>query len=212
MEHNSLTQALTTLSDHIINTHTKQAKPLICPGTTSIPVYRNLKNTNFGYVGIQGKFNTPPLKPTKTEPSFRSSTHPVKTLFPTHLRARELCQQTYSLLLPYNGARLHIFLLAWNRAKHTSPKIQLSTVPLPENYVMPTILQDGSLSFKHTHKHSSPLQQALHTQVSNHHISATNFFYFIFFESTTSHYKELHTTSKETQPHCWLQLLPWEPH
>ena len=47
---------------------------------------------------------------------------------------------------------------------------QLSTVPLPDNCVMIPIFQDGSLPFQHTHKHSSPLRQALHTQIANHHI------------------------------------------
>ena len=63
----------------------------------------------------------------------------------------------------------------------TSLKSQLSTVPLPDNCVMTPVFQEGSLPFHHTHKHSSPLRQALHTQIANHHIQATKSFYCVFF-------------------------------
>ena len=60
----------------------------VCPGTTSIPVYRpKLKNSNFGYVGFQEehtqtnqnwahfrKLNSPPTK--------------LGMLFPAYLQAR----------------------------------------------------------------------------------------------------------------------------
>ena len=49
------------------------------------------------------KFDMPPLKPTKTETSFRklnSLSTKLHMLFPTHLQARELCPQTDSLSLP----------------------------------------------------------------------------------------------------------------
>ena len=65
-------------SDHIINTHTNQVKlhVWICPETTSIPVYKpkhtsHLKNSNFDCAGFEEKFDTPLLKPTKTETSYR---------------------------------------------------------------------------------------------------------------------------------------------
>ena len=40
------------------------------------------------------------------------------------------------------------------------------SMPLPDNCVMTPIFQDGSLPFQYTHKKSSPLQQALHTQIA----------------------------------------------
>ena len=42
----------------------------------------DLKNSNFGYAGFQEKFKTPPLKPTKTEPSFlEAQLTPYKTMY-----------------------------------------------------------------------------------------------------------------------------------
>ena len=83
--------------------------------------------------------DTLPLKPTKTEPSFRKLNSPptkLCMLFPAHLQARELCPQTYSLSL----------LLEWSQVTHIpasiklggayKPESQLSTVPLPDNCVM----------------------------------------------------------------------------
>ena len=73
----------------------------------------------------------------------------LRMLFPTHLQARKLCPQTYSLSLP----------LEWSQVSHipASPKGQLSAVPLPDNCVMIPVFQDRSLTFQYTHKHSSPL-------------------------------------------------------
>ena len=73
-------------------------------------------------------------------------------LFTAHLQARELCPQTYSLLLPpriepsYIHSRQHKI-----RCSLTSPISQLSTVPLPDNYMMIPVFQDGSLPFQYTH-------------------------------------------------------------
>ena len=100
------TPSLTTSSTHTQNKWTLYV--WICPGTTSIPVYKpkhtfDLKNSNFGYAGFQEKFDTPPLKPTKTEPSFRKLNSPptkLGMLFPAHLQAMELRPQIYFLSLP----------------------------------------------------------------------------------------------------------------
>ena len=46
----------------------------------------------------------------------------------------------------------------------TSPKSELSTVPLPDNCVMTPAFLDGSLPFQYAQKHSSPLRQALHNK------------------------------------------------
>ena len=51
----------------------------------TIPVYRpkhtfELKNSHFACAGFQEKFDTPPLKPTKTEPSFRKLNSPPTKL------------------------------------------------------------------------------------------------------------------------------------
>ena len=67
----------------------------------------------------------PPLKPTKTETSFRKlNSLPTKLcmLFPTHFQARELCPQTYSLSLP----------LEWNQVTHTPTSIELGGAYKPE--------------------------------------------------------------------------------
>ena len=92
-------------ADHIINAHTKQMKCLGMDSTIPIPStgQNDLKISTLGYVGFQDKFDTPPLKPTKTEPSFRKVNSPHIKLcmhFPTHLYARVVCPQTYSLSLP----------------------------------------------------------------------------------------------------------------
>ena len=108
-----------------------------------------------------------PLKPTKLEPSFRKLPTKLSMLFPAQLQARdrELCSQTYLSLA-----------LEWSQVTHIPASIRMggaykpkSRVPLPD-CVMTLVFQDGSLPFQHTHKHSSPLQQDLHTQMVNHHI------------------------------------------
>ena len=73
----------------------------------------------------------------------------------------------------------------------TSLKSQLSTVPLPDNRVMTPDFQDGSLPFQYTHKHSSPLRQALHTQIASHRSHSMSYKIFVvledFFEVPPSH-------------------------
>ena len=67
----------------------------------------------------------PPLKPTKSETSFRklnSLPTKLRTLFPTHLQARELCPQTYSLSLP----------LEWSQVTHTPTSIESGGAYKPE--------------------------------------------------------------------------------
>ena len=96
----------------------------------SVPVYRpkhtfDLKSSNFGYAGFQEKFDTPPLKPTNTEPSFRKLNSPptkLRMLFPAHLQARELCPQTYSLSLP----------LEWSQVTHIPASIKSGGAYKPE--------------------------------------------------------------------------------
>ena len=63
----------------------------------------DLKNSNLGCAGFQEKFDTPPLKPTKTKPSFRKLSSPstkLRMLFPTHLQARQLCPLSAKILQP----------------------------------------------------------------------------------------------------------------
>ena len=67
----------------------------------------------------------PPLKPTKTETSFRklnSLPTELGMLFCTHLQARELCPQTYSLSLP----------LEWSQVTHASASIKLGKAYKPK--------------------------------------------------------------------------------
>ena len=64
--------------------------------------------------------NQPKLKPVS-----ESSTHSLqklRMLFPTHLQARELCPQTYSLSLP----------LEWSQVRHTPASIQSGGAYKPE--------------------------------------------------------------------------------
>ena len=67
-----------------------------------------------------------PLKPTKTEPSFRKPNSPptkLCMLFPAHLQARELCPQTYSLSLP----------LEWSQVTHIPASIKSGGAYKPKN-------------------------------------------------------------------------------
>ena len=95
------------------------------------------------------------------------SSPPTKLCIHRLLTSRELCPQTYSLSLP----------LEWSQVTHIPATIKLGRAhkpeksafysTLPDNCVMIPIFQDGSLPFQYTHKHSSPLRQALHTQIAN---------------------------------------------
>ena len=131
-----------------------------------------LKNSNLA-------INTSPLKPTKLETSFRKLPTKLGMLFPAQLqtRDRELCSQTYLSLA-----------LEWSQVTHIPASIRMggaykpkSRVPLPD-CVMTLVFQDGSLPFHHTHKHSSPFQQDLHTQMVNHHIQQARKSFQYFFE------------------------------
>ena len=141
-----------------------------CPGTTSIPVYRpkltfDLKNSNLAvYVGFEEKFkfDTPPLRPTKTESSFRKLNSPpnkVCMLFPTHLQAP--------------GSYVHKPTSCHCQVRHIPASTKMGGVYSPENHlstvycVMTHVLQDGFLPFQHTHKHSSPFKQALHMHTNS---------------------------------------------
>ena len=69
---------------------------------SSIPIYRpkhtfDLKNSHFVCAGFQDKFNTLPLKPNETEPSFRKLNSLPTKLYVLFPQARELCPPTYSL-------------------------------------------------------------------------------------------------------------------
>ena len=71
------------------------------------------------------KFDSPPLKPAKTESSFRKLNSPptkLRMLFPAHLQARELCPQTYSLSLT----------LEWSQVTHIPASIKLGGACKPE--------------------------------------------------------------------------------
>ena len=75
--------------------------------------------------GFQDKFDIPPLKPIKTEPSFRKLNSPptkLCILFPTHLQAKELWPPTYSLSLP----------LEWSQVTHIPASIKLGEAYKPE--------------------------------------------------------------------------------
>ena len=148
----------------------------MCLGTTSIPVYRpkhtfDLKNSNFACAGFQEKFDTPPLKPTKTEPSFRKLNSPptkLRMFYPAHLQASKLCPQTYSLSLP----------LEWSQVTHTPTSIKLGRAYKPEKSAFYStfarqLCDDtrfpgyGSLPFQYTQAHSGKLCTHTNSQPSH---------------------------------------------
>ena len=83
---------------------------------------------------------------------------------------QEVCPQTYSLSLP----------LEWSQVTHILTSIKMGGAYKPEKEAFYSSfarqLCDGThfpgwlSAFQHTHKHSNPLQQALPTQIANHHI------------------------------------------
>ena len=109
-------------------------------------------------------------QPNLYEPSFRKLNSPptkLCMLFPTHLQARELCPQTYSLSLS----------LKWSQVTHTPASIKSGgAYKLEKSAFYSTFARQlcddtrlpGWLSAFPVH--SSPLRQALHTQITNHHI------------------------------------------
>ena len=179
------------------------------------------KTSNFGYAGFQENSTHLHSNQPKLSPVSESSTHLLqKTMYASSRspQARELCPQTYSLSL----------LLEWSQVTHIptsiksgrayKPKSQLSTLLLPDNCVMIPLFQDGSLPFHHTHKHSSPLRQALHTQIANHHIQRarkSSYFFIIkcwggFLQSSVQPHESAarplqRATGhiKGTRPPCW---------
>ena len=86
-------------------------------------------------------------------PFKKNSTHHHSN--PAHLQARELCPLTYSLSLPLEWSQVTHIPTSIKWAGPTSPKSHLCQTTVDD-----TDLRDGSLPFQHTHKHSSPLQQA----------------------------------------------------
>ena len=94
----------------------------IWPWTTSIPVYRpkhtfDLRNSKFAILPFMNNSTPPHSNQPKLSPVSESSTHPLGMLFPTHLQARELCPQTYSLSLP----------IEWSQVTHIPASINLQT-------------------------------------------------------------------------------------
>ena len=92
--------------------------------STSQNTHLTSKTVIIGCAGFQEKFDTPPLK---TETSYRKlNSLPTKLhmLFPTHLQARELRPQTYSLSLP----------LECNQVGHTPTNIKSGGAYKPALY------------------------------------------------------------------------------
>ena len=117
-------------------------------------------------------------------------------LFPTHLQAREVCPQTYSLSLP----------LEWSQVTHFPASIRLSRAYKPEKSAFNStfarqLCDDTHLPFQQTHKHSSPVRQVLHTQTANNHIQRArkSFNVFLSFKVPPS-YMKAQATSKGHDP------------
>ena len=110
-------------------------------------------------------------------------------LLPVHLQARELCPQTYSLSLP----------LEWSQVTHIPASIKLCGAFKPENSAFYSTFArqlcddtrlPGWLSAFPVHSHSSPLRQALHTQIANPHIQRarkSSFFLSVVLEAAQLH-------------------------
>ena len=167
------------------------------------------------------KFDTPPLKPTKTKPSFRKLNSPptkLCILFPAHLQARELRPQTYSLSLP----------LEWSQVTHipTSYSIKLGGAYKPKKsafyntfarQLCDDIRLPGWLSAFPPHSQTFKPTQAsfAHTNSQPSHSTSYKIF-FVFFvvvvvlsaggflqgfaQPPPEHYKGLQATSKGHTP------------
>ena len=106
------------------------------------------------------------------------STHPLQTVY---VFFRSPPGQGVNLL-PVTAP------IEWSQVTHTPTSIKSGgaykpeNVPLPDNCVMIPIFQDGSLHFNHTHKHSSPFRQTLHTKNSQpSHSTNQKIFFCAFF-------------------------------
>ena len=147
----------------------------------------DLKSSDFGYAGFQEKFDTPPLKPTNTQPSFRKLNSPstkLRMLFPAHLQARELCPQTYSLSLP----------LEWSQVTHIPASIKSGGAYKPEKSAFystfarqlcdDTRLPGGLSAFPPHSQTFKPTQASFaHTNTFNELENLFTVFFFIFFLS-----------------------------
>jgi len=109
----------------------------------------------FDYAGFQENLTQPHWNEAKHEPNFRQLNSPPTKLI--HLQAMESCPRTYSLSLSLEWSQDTHIPASINLGGAYKPKSQLSKVTLPDNCVMTPIFHNGSLSFQHTHKHSTPL-------------------------------------------------------
>ena len=119
----------------------------------------------FGYVGFQEKFDTlhPHWNQPRLSPVSESSSHPLQTYFPLTSRPGSYVQNLATPChCPWNGAKLHTFLLTQKLTRSTNPKSRLPTVPLPKICVMTPVFQDGSLPSQHT-TFKSTLASSTHT-------------------------------------------------
>ena len=106
--------------------------------------------SNVAMFAFKKSSTPPPLKLTKTMPSFRKLNSPATKLGMLFLH-RELWPQTYSLSLPFD----------WSQVTHIPASTKMgvaykalsypSTVPLQDKCA--PVFQDGSRSFQHAHKH-----------------------------------------------------------
>ena len=91
--------------------------------------FTDLKKQQFSYVGFEEKFDTPPLKPTQPEPSFRKINSPPTKLLPPHLQVTNLLTVTAPRMEPsYTHSNYHKNVWGYK------PKSQFTIVPLPDNY------------------------------------------------------------------------------
>ena len=100
-------------------------------------------------------------------PVSESSTHPLQNyvffFFPVYLQANKVAPkylQTYSLSFP----------LEWSQVTQIPASIKSGWVYKPEKLAFYSTFARQCVMIPVTHKHSSLLRQALHTQIANHHI------------------------------------------
>ena len=121
--------------------------------------------------------NQPKLKPVS-----ETSTHSLQNyvyFFPLTSRPGSYAHKPIcSLSLP----------LEWSQVRHIPASIKLGDAYKPKKSALysifarqlcdDTILPGWLSAFQYSHKHSSPLRQALHTQIANHHIQNVCFCFF----------------------------------
>ena len=140
--------------------------------------------------------------------------------FLTHLQARELCPQTYSLSS----------LLEWSQVTHIPTSMKSGGAYKSKKSAFCSFARQlcddtclpGWLSAFPAHSQTFKPTQASFAQIANHHIQQARksfivfFFVCVFVNFRPATWKYCQTTTKGCRPHqrgmppCWFGLPPWE--